>query len=211
MPTDNPILAQLMAIKAMAGMRGDFGPENALNVTTTLLDEGYNIFELTMNSDQPIAALKALKDAHGDAAYVGMGTVLSVETAKQVMDAGGDFIVSPSFQPEVVRYVLDAGVLMIPGVITPTEALAAWNMGVPLLKLFPIGTLGVDYFKAMFGPLNHMRFMCNGGMNADNARAFVQSGAAAAGMSGWLTGNGTTPEATIRERAQTLRAALDNN
>lgn len=202
------IYSRIANIGVMAGMRGAFVPEAALAVTGVLMEEGLNVFELTMNSQQPIAAMRTVKQKYGGAAYVGMGTVLSTDDARQVMDAGADFVVSPAFDPEVVRYVQDAGVMMIPGVITPSEAVAAWQMGVSLLKVFPVGALGVGYFQAMFGPLNHMKFMCNGAMNQENARAFIQAGAVAAGMSGWLTGDGTTALETIRSRAQTLKAAV---
>jgi 2-dehydro-3-deoxyphosphogluconate aldolase/(4S)-4-hydroxy-2-oxoglutarate aldolase len=199
---------RIVDIGAMAGMRGNFGPENATRTTAVLFEEGYSVFELTMNSVDPIPAMQAVKAQFGDDAYVGMGTVLDIETAQQVMDAGADFVVSPVLQPEVVRYVQDADVLMIPGIITPTEAMQAWTLGAPLLKVFPVGTLGVDYFKAMFGPLNHIKYMCNGGMNQENARAFIQAGAVAAGMSGWLSGDGTTPAETIRARARSLKANI---
>ena len=89
---------------------------------------------------------------------------------------------------------MERGVLMGPGVATPSEAVAAWNMGVKLLKLFPIGALGTDYFAAMFGPLKHMSFMCNGAMNDQNAREFLQAGAVACGMGGWLVGDGELVE-----------------
>ena len=192
----------------VAGMRGNFPPNVALNVVDVLVDEDIDVFEFTMNSDQPIEAMQAAKKKHGDDICAGMGTVLDVETAKRVLDAGADFVVSPAFQTEVVEYVLKAGKLIAPGVATPSEAVAAWSMGVPLLKLFPIGALGIDYFKSLFGPLNHMKFMCNGGMTAENAQQFLQSGALAVGMAGWLTGDGTWPESRLRSRAQVLRNAV---
>ena len=137
----------------------------------------------------------------GDEACVGMGTVLDVDSANAVLDAGADFIVSPAFQPDVVRAVMERGVLMGPGVATSSEAVAAWDMGVKLIKLFPIGALGIDYFKAMFGPLKHMTFMCNGAMNDQNARAFIQAGAVACGMGGWLVGDGAWSASRLRSRA----------
>jgi 2-dehydro-3-deoxyphosphogluconate aldolase/(4S)-4-hydroxy-2-oxoglutarate aldolase len=97
---------------------------------------------------------------------------------------------------------------MIPGVMTPSEAVAAWQMDVPLLKLFPVGAVGVEYFKAMLAPLNHMRFMCNGAVNAENTREFLKAGAVAIGMGGWLTGDGHTPLAHIRSRALQLQQAV---
>ena len=120
----------------MCGMRGVFTPDVALETTSTLMKEGIKVFELTMNSTQPIAAMQAVKKEYGDDACVGMGTVLDIETAKSVLDAGADFIVSPAFQPAIVEVVLAADILVAPGVITPSEAVAAWDMGVKLLKLF---------------------------------------------------------------------------
>jgi 2-dehydro-3-deoxyphosphogluconate aldolase/(4S)-4-hydroxy-2-oxoglutarate aldolase len=193
----------------VAGMRGAFGPENALRVANALVEEGIAAFELTMNSEQPIEAMRAIKREFGAAACVGMGTVLDVDTAQRVLDAGADFVVSPAFQPEVVEVAQAAEVLIAPGVMTPTEAVHAWSMQVSMLKIFPIGSLGIDYFKAMMGPLGHLKFMCNGGMNADNAGKFMASGAAACGMAGWLTGDGSLPIDTIRERARQLRAVVD--
>ncbi len=192
----------------VAGMRGAFPPDVALRVCEVLLNEGIRVFEMMMNSDEPIAAMRAIKDEFGTAVCVGMGTVLDVDAAKAVLDAGADFVVSPAFQPEIVSVVMDGGVLMGPGVATPSEAVAAWEMGVPLLKLFPIGALGVDYFTAMFGPLKHMTFICNGAMDDQNAREFIQAGAVACGMGGWLVGDGTWSKSRLRSRARILVNAV---
>ena len=192
----------------VAGMRGDFPPDIALRVSEVLMHEGISAFEMMMNSTEPIAAMQALTAEYGDAACVGMGTVLNVESAKAVLDAGADFVVSPTFQPEVVTAVMDRGILMGPGVATPSEAVAAWDMGVKLLKLFPIGALGIDYFTAIFAPLKHMTFMCNGAINDQNARDFLQAGAVACGMGGWLVGDGTWSKSKLRSRARILVNAV---
>ena len=188
----------------VAGMRGAFPPEVALGVADVLMNEGISVFELMMNSDEPIAAMRRLKAEFGAEACVGMGTVLDVDSAQRVLDAGADFVVSPAFQPEVARAVMARGVLMGPGVATPSEAVAAWGMGVPLLKLFPIGALGIDYFTAIFGPLKHMTFMCNGAINDQNAREFIRAGAVACGMGPWLVGDGTWSKSQLRSRARIL-------
>ena len=193
----------------VAGMRGGFVPDVALRVAGAMLEANINVFELTMNSEQPIEAMQAIKREHGDDVCAGMGTVLDPETARRVLDAGADFIVSPAFQPEVVQVALDADVLVAPGVQTPSECVAAWDMGVRLLKLFPIGALGLDYFKAIKGPLSHMRFMCNGAMTDTNARQFMEAGAVACGMAGWLTGDSTWSDDKLRRRARTLRQAVE--
>ncbi|MCY3832312.1 MAG: bifunctional 4-hydroxy-2-oxoglutarate aldolase/2-dehydro-3-deoxy-phosphogluconate aldolase [Chloroflexi bacterium] len=203
----------LKAINAsgiVAGMRGAFPPAVALGVADVLMNEGIHVFELMMNSEAPIEAMRALKTEFGAEACVGMGTVLDVETAHAVMDAGADFVVSPAFQPAVVRAVMERGVLMGPGAATPSEALAAWDMGAPLIKLFPIGALGVDYFRAIFGPLNHMAFMCNGALNDQNAREFILAGAVACGMGPWLVGDGAWSKSQLRSRARILVNAVES-
>jgi 2-dehydro-3-deoxyphosphogluconate aldolase/(4S)-4-hydroxy-2-oxoglutarate aldolase len=192
----------------VAGTRGMFPPDVALKVCGALLEEGIKIFEITMNSVQPIEAMQAVQREFGSEVCVGMGTVLSVEMARRVIGEGAEFVVSPAFQPDVVKFVLGQDILVAPGVATPSEAVAAWEMGVKLLKIFPIGALGIDYFKAMFGPLDHMKFMCNGGMDADNACEFIQAGAIAVGMAGWLSGDGTWPESRLRSRARVLVNAV---
>ena len=201
----------LNAIKSsgiVAGMRGAFPPDVALGVADVLMNEGISVFEMMMNSEEPLAAMRAVKAEFGAAACVGMGTVLDMESAHRALDAGADFVVSPAFQPEIVETVMARGVLMGPGVATPTEAVAAWGMGVPLLKIFPIGALGVDYFKAIFGPLKHMTFMCNGAINDQNARAFILAGAVACGMGPWLVGDGSWGKSQLRSRARILVNAV---
>ena len=194
----------------VCGMRGAFPPEAALHVTDILMQAGINCFEMTMNSEQPIEAMQAVKREYGADAVVGMGTVFTVQDARRVLDAGTDFVVSPAFQPEIVQTILDADVLMAPGVATPSEAVAAWNMGVKLLKIFPIGALGIDYFKAIYGPLNHMKFMCNGAITAENATEFMKIGATAVGMAGWVTGNGAPhDDATLKQRATAIYQAIE--
>ncbi len=189
----------------VAGMRGHFPPDVALRTTQAMMDEAINAFEFTMNSTQPIEAMQAVKAEFGDTACVGMGTVLDLDIAKRVLDAGADFVVSPAFQPEIVEYVVSQNVFIAPGVITPSECVQAWLTDVPMLKIFPIGSMGLNYFKSVKGPLNHMKFMCNGGMTDQNAKDFLQAGAVCCGMAGWLTGDGTWETDKLRQRAKILR------
>ncbi len=190
----------------MAGMRGGFPPELALKISDTLIEAGQiDVFEFTMNSDKPLEAMQAVKRALGDSACVGMGTVLDADTARRVVEAGADFVIAPSFNRGVVEVAQQAGLLAVPGVITATEIVDAWATGVKLLKIFPIGALGLEYFKAVRAPLNHVNFICNGGMTGENAGGFLKAGAVACGMAGWLTGDGSMPLDTIAQRGRQLR------
>lgn len=202
-------LAQVEQCGLVAAARGNFPPPVALKLARVLMDAGINIFEFTMNSVQPLEAMQAVKREYGDAAVVGMGTVLDVDTAKRAIDAGADMIIAPSFDPDVVRVTLEAGLLAVPGVLTPTEIVNAWNLGAQLLKIFPIGAMGLEYFKSVRAPLGHVKFMCNGGMTDENIGAYMKAGAVACGMAGWLTGDGSWPVEKVAQRAQKLRAIVD--
>lgn len=193
----------------MAGMRGDFPPDKAVQIAAVLVEEGINVFEFTMNSAHAVEAMQAVKAEFGADVVSGMGTVLDVETASRVIAAQPDFIVSPAFNADVVKRVIAADILMAPGVITPTECVDAWALGVKLLKIFPIGSLGVDYFKSVRGPLDHMKFMANGGINPETVRAFMKAGAVACGAANWLTGDGSMSLDIIRDRAKQLRQAVE--
>lgn len=206
----HPLLETVKRDGAIAVTRGNFPPAVVLPLAETLLSEDIHTLELTFNSVQPLESLRALKREFGNRLAVGMGTVLRDDDAKASLDAGADFIVSPAFQPHIVSLVLQAGRPMIPGVMTPSEAVQAWDMGLELLKLFPIGALGIDFYKAFFAPLDHMRFMCNGAINEHNTVEFLKAGAVAVGMGNWLTGDGTWSTEQIRQRAQTLKKAIQS-
>ena len=200
---------RIVKSRLIAGMRGQFGPEVALRTCDTLIEEGIANFEFTMNSEKPVAAMMRVKREFGDLACVGMGTVLSTAAAQEALDAGADFVVSPAFQVSVVQHVMARNILVAPGVLTPSECVAAAELGVKMQKIFPIGSLGVGYFKALRGPLHDIAFLCNGGIDAENTREFLAAGAVACGLAGWLTGTGAMSQTTIRNRARKLRKIVN--
>lgn len=202
------VLRQIEQAGLVATMRGDFPPAVAVDVCGVLYEAGIPAFELTTNSTDAFGALEAVKARFGDGVVVGMGTVLESEMAKRALGSGADFVVGPSFNRGMVETVRAAGVLAVPGVMTPTEIAEATLAGAQLLKLFPIGPLGMDYFKAIRGPFDDVKFMCNGGISVENLGAFLKAGAVACGVAGWLTGDGTWPLDKIRERAIQLRDAV---
>ncbi len=191
--------------KLMAALRGGFDPKKAIEVCEVLHANGMDIFEFTMNSKAPVDTLKAVKQHFKDRALVCMGTVLSASVANEVLDAGADFLLSPGTKLDVVKATHTRDRLMCAGVFTATECIAAWENEVRLLKLFPVGPVGVNYFKAIRGPLNNMNFLCDGGMNLENVGHFLAAGAFACGLVEALTGTGQEPLEEIDRRAKLLQ------
>lgn len=191
--------------RLMAALRGGFTPEKAIEVCEVLLANGIDIFEFTMNSHDPVTTLSAVKAHFGDKALVCMGTVLSPAAAGEVLDAGADFVLSPGTKLDVAHAVHARDRLICAGVFTPTECIVAWDNDVRLLKLFPIGAVGVNYFKAIRGPLNSMNFLCDGGMNLENVGQFLSAGAFACGLVEALTGTGEESAEEIDRRAKLLQ------
>ena len=108
---------------------------------------------------------------------LGAGTVLDVETARHVIQAGARFVVSPVFKPDLIEEGHRRNVPVIPGCFTPTEILAAWEAGADIVKVFPASALGPTFFKEIRGPLPEVRLMPTGGVTRDNAGDWIRAGA----------------------------------
>ncbi|GAB6004736.1 bifunctional 4-hydroxy-2-oxoglutarate aldolase/2-dehydro-3-deoxy-phosphogluconate aldolase [Geobacillus vulcani] len=184
-------------------------------IAEALIDGGVEVLEVTVDSPGSFEMIAALKETFGDKAIVGAGTVLDAETAKRAIEAGSDFIFSPIFDQEIVSLTNRYGKISIPGVMTPTEIVKAYQMGADLLKVFPAGSLGPKYFKELSGPLEHIPLMPTGGVTLDNAAEFIRNGVVAVGVGSALLDKRAIEEErfdVIRETAQkfveTVRNAL---
>lgn len=204
-------LQQIRQTRIITVLRGNFTPDKAVAVCEILLENGLDIVELTYNSPDWWEALPAVKAAFDDQMLIGLGTVLNAAQVQEALDFGAEFLVSPIFDAASVAVAHSAGVLMAPGVGTPTEAVVAANHGAKLLKFFPAGALGVNYFKAMRGPLDQLDFTCNGHMHVGNIEDFFKAGATACGLAGdGLAGNGSRPPEEIRAIARDVAAIVKN-
>ncbi len=193
----------------IAVLRGDFPPDRAAAVCDVLLEAGITVVELTRNSPGWQDSLAALRQRFGDALLAGMGTVLNPAQVRQALDCGAQFLVSPILDAASVSTAHAAGALMVPGAATPTEAVTAAALGCKLIKFFPAGALGVNYFRAMRGPLDDLDFTCNGYMHVGNIGDFLRAGAAACGVAGdGLAGNGSRPLEEIRATAREIMAVV---
>jgi 2-dehydro-3-deoxyphosphogluconate aldolase/(4S)-4-hydroxy-2-oxoglutarate aldolase len=158
--------------------------EAALAVETAeaLLAGGISVIEVTLNTPGALEMLRAMRDAVGDRAVLGAGTVLDIAAADEALDAGAAFIVSPHTDIELVHEMAGRGVPCIPGAFTATEVFSAWRAGASVVKLFPAGPVGASYLKDLRGPLSDIPLLPTGGVTLDNAATYIAAGAWGLGL-----------------------------
>lgn len=138
---------------------------------------GIRAVEITMTIPGAIDIIRALAVEKPEGALLGAGTVLDARSADAVIKAGADFVVSPVLNLEMVRACRANDRFVAPGAFSPTEILTAWENGADVVKVFPATSLGPKFFKDIRGPLPHVRLMPTGGVNAENAKDFIEAGA----------------------------------
>lgn len=154
-------------------------------VARAMHDAGVDALEVTADGTRAAEQLAAVDRELADTdAVVGAGTVLDAPTAQSVIDAGASFVVSPHTDADVVRTCNRHGVLVAPGVMTPTEAVTAMEAGADLLKMFPASTVGPGHIGALAGPLGDVDIVPTGGVSRDNVADFFDAGAVAVGAGG---------------------------
>jgi len=150
----------------------------ALKVVEAIRKGGINTIEITMTVPGAIGVMESLAKEAGDEILLGAGSVLDPETARASILAGAEFIVGPCLNPELVRLCKRYSKIVIPGAMTPTEIVSAWEMGADVVKVFPAGQLGgPSYIKAVKAPLPQILLNPTGGVNLDNAGQFIKAGA----------------------------------
>ncbi|WP_136051848.1 bifunctional 4-hydroxy-2-oxoglutarate aldolase/2-dehydro-3-deoxy-phosphogluconate aldolase [Microbacterium sp. K36] len=186
-------------------------PELALEASEAIIRGGVSGIEVTFSTPDAPAVIRELIARHGDAAYIGAGTVTTAEQATQAADAGAAFLVSPGTLPDLTRAMLDTGRVVMTGAMTPTEVMGALDLGVDVVKIFPASLGGPSYLGALRGPFPDAPLMPTGGVKPDNLADWFAAGAVAVGAGGDLA-NGTAIAnadwADIEERAARFAAAL---
>ncbi|RYZ05092.1 MAG: bifunctional 4-hydroxy-2-oxoglutarate aldolase/2-dehydro-3-deoxy-phosphogluconate aldolase [Myxococcales bacterium] len=157
--------------------------ELATAAVEAILEGGISIFEITLTVPGAVQLMESLSNRFGARALIGAGTVLNVEQARACLGAGARFVVSPGLDLPTVEYVLQQGVPMMPGALTPTEVITAWKAGADMVKIFPCSAMGgAKYLKALKGPLPQVKLLPTGGVNAATAPEYLAAGAAALGI-----------------------------
>ncbi|ASN06132.1 bifunctional 4-hydroxy-2-oxoglutarate aldolase/2-dehydro-3-deoxy-phosphogluconate aldolase [Virgibacillus necropolis] len=197
--------------KLVAVIRGAKG-EEVLSIARALHKGGIYILEITADTPKVDVLIRNLNQEFGDQMIVGAGTVLDPETARTAIMAGARFIFSPTVNVETIRLTKRYGVVSIPGALTPTEILTAYEHGADLIKVFPAGIMGPSYLKDIHGPLPHIPLMPTGGVDLSNVRQYFENGAVAAGLGSALvnTKQLINPDALkgITEKAQQFVEAI---
>jgi len=167
--------------KLVAVIRGAKEDE-VLDIAEALYEGGVKILEITAETPGFLNLISQLSNTFDDQVIVGAGTVLDPETARAAILSGAKFIFSPTVNTETIQMTNRYGAVSIPGAMTPTEILTAYEHGADVIKVFPAGVLGPTYLKDVHGPLSHIPLMPTGGIDVGNIKEYFQNGAAAAGI-----------------------------
>lgn len=146
---------------------------DAVKLAAALIEGGIPAAEVTFRAAGADLAIRLMREAYPDM-LVGAGTVLTMEQAKAAIDAGAMFLISPGLDEEIVRYAKGEGVLVLPGVVTPTEIQAALRLGLTAVKFFPAEQYGgLNTLKALSGPYANVKIVPTGGVNLDNLGRYI--------------------------------------
>lgn len=202
-------LSQIFEHKIVAILRG-MPPSEITNIANALYDGGIRLLEITLNSDDALPAIEQLNHEFKNKMLIGAGTVIDEKDAQNAIAAGAAFLISPSLDTQVIKAAKDAGIVSIPGAFTPTEIVAAHKNGADIIKIFPC--LNADYVKNILAPLNFIKVMPTGGIDASNIQTFAKTGAVAFGIGSALVSSKATVNKayleTITAKAKQLVAAL---
>lgn len=161
--------------------------EKMAALAKTLVKGGVKLLEVTFDQEAPDPAalykesIRTIREAVGDALCLGAGTVLTQDQVLAAKEAGAQYIISPSSDTKIIKLTKELGMVSIPGAMTPSEIVAAWNDGADIVKLFPADDMGYHYIWNIRGPLPHIPLMATGGVNPETIPEFLSRGINAVG------------------------------
>jgi len=184
--------------------------EIAFKVADAFLEAGVNIIEVTMSVPGAVDVVKKLVDQFGDKVLIGTGTVVDGKMAREVIEVGSHFIVSPNYSRVLIETAHQFSKPIIPGALTPTEIYDAYSMGADAVKVFPCGNVGgASYLKAIRGPLPQIPLVPTGGVNLETAGPMFDAGAYALGVGGAITDKKAISEGNFEVITENVRKFID--
>jgi 2-dehydro-3-deoxyphosphogluconate aldolase/(4S)-4-hydroxy-2-oxoglutarate aldolase len=202
------IINRLKASGVVAVVRTD-QPGDLIEVARALAKGGVYFLEITMTVPKALNIIEQAVDALKDEVVIGVGTVLDAETARAAILAGAGYVVSPALRPSVIEVCRRYDVVSMPGAMTPTEALAGWELGADVVKIFPGSVGGPQFLKHLKGPFPFIELMTTGTVNQENAAQFIKAGACAVGIGGELVGNQALAARKFDEITQNARTFIE--
>ena len=179
-------------------------------VVDAMMAGGVTVVEVTMTVPDAVELIKELKKQFGDELLLGSGTVTTAEQCQATIDAGAEFVVSPSLHSEVIRTTKANKKISCPGALTPTEAITAWNAGADYVKIFPCSAVGgASYLKALLAPFPHLKLIPTGGVTLQTAESFIKAGARALGVGSDLVNLAAIDAGHPETITETARAYLE--
>lgn len=204
----------LIKYRAIAVIRAD-RKDLAIATAKAVANGGMKLIEITWNSDRPAESIEQIRLQLPDC-IVGAGTILNASQLAEAIAAGAQFIFSPHTDLQLLATAISKyRVPYIPGALTPTEIVTAWQAGASCVKVYPIETMGgASYLKNLQGPLGHIPLIPTGGVTIDNAKQMLEAGAIAVGLSSHLISPSLVANQdwdAIAERVKNLLARLNLN
>jgi 2-dehydro-3-deoxyphosphogluconate aldolase/(4S)-4-hydroxy-2-oxoglutarate aldolase len=178
MPNRNDCIKRITDCGVVAIVRMD-DARGLGQVAAAIKAGGVDVIEFTMTTPGALKIIEQTAADLGDQVLLGAGTVLDPETARAAILAGARFIVAPTLSLPVIQMCHRYDAVVLPGVLTPTEMLTAWEAGADFLKLFPATAMGPQYIKDVLAPLPYLRIVPTGGVSLENTAAFIKAGAVA--------------------------------
>jgi 2-dehydro-3-deoxyphosphogluconate aldolase/(4S)-4-hydroxy-2-oxoglutarate aldolase len=201
------LLRQHRAIAVIRSSQVSLGHQMAQAVAVG----GMSLIEITWNSDRASELISKLR-RELPTCLIGTGTLLNLDQLQQAVDAGAQFLFTPHVDLSLIAAAVEAGVPVIPGALSPTEIVTAWNAGASCVKVFPIEAVGgANYLKCLQGPLGQIPLIPTGGVTLENAKEFIAAGAIAVGLSGDLFPKALIAAGdweAIAQRAKTIKQLL---
>jgi len=207
------VLKSVKENKVIAVVRG-VEASLCLKVAEALYEGGIRLIEVTYNQSDP-SSWQANADTIGMLAerlegrmLVGAGTVTNTDLVDMTFRSGGRYIISPNVNEAVIKRTRELGLVSIPGAMTPTEILNAYDFGADFVKLFPASDLGVAYVKSIRAPISHIPLLATGGITLDNASAFMDAGCAGLGVGGLLADKAAIAAGDFEKLTRSAKALL---